>query len=340
MHLPRFTSRHFIPLFVAALLIGLAVGCRPSSEHAYTHLAGKAQGTTFSIKYADPAGRDFSASVDSMFRLLDKSMSLWDSTSLISRINRQETDSLGDAHFRTVLDAALGIAKATGGAFDPTVGPLIRAWGFSARNNLPEPDSAMIDSLRGLTGFSTVRIEGDRLVRDHAGTEIDLNAIAQGYTVDLIAGFLRDKGIRDLMVEVGGEVYASGVNDQGKPWQIGIDKPVEDPEAEHREIQVAVPLSDQALATSGSYRKFKEKGGKHVSHIIDPRTGYPVPHRLVSVSVIASDAMTADAWATAIMVLGLDEGIALADSAGMEVFGILLEPDGRLTTRFTKGFPQ
>src|SRR5690606_31676208 len=123
---------------------------------------------------------------DSLLRLVDKSMSLWDSTSLISRINRQETDSINDPHFITVLDAALGIAMATHGAFDPTVGPLIRAWGFSARNNLPEPDSAMIDSLRSLTGFSTVRIEGNRLLRDHAGTEIDLNAIAQGYTVDLI----------------------------------------------------------------------------------------------------------------------------------------------------------
>lgn len=323
-----------------ALAIVLAAGCRPSTTIAYTHLAGKAQGTTFSIKYADPAGRDFSASVDSLFRLLDKSMSLWDSTSLISRINRQETDSISDPHFRTVLDAALGIAKATRGAFDPTVGPLIRAWGFSARNNLPEPDSAMVDSLRGFIGFSTVHINGDRLLRDNAGTEIDLNAIAQGYTVDLIAGFLQANGIRDLMVEVGGEVYATGVNDQGKTWQIGIDKPLEDTAVAHREIQLAVPLTGKALATSGSYRKFKEKGGKHVSHIIDPRTGYPVPHRLVSVSVIAADAMSADAWATAIMVLGLDEGMALADSAGMEVFGILLEPDGRLTTRFTDGFPQ
>ena len=340
MNHPGFITRGLAVLLLGALGVGLATGCRPSSNLAYVHLAGQAQGTTFSIKYADPAGRDFSAAVDSLFRLLDKSMSLWDSTSLISRINRQETDSIGDPHFRTVLDAALGIARATRGAFDPTVSPLIRAWGFSARNNLPEPDSAMIDSLLGLTGFSTVHIEGDRLLRDHAGTEVDLNAIAQGYTVDLITDFLRDKGISDLMVEVGGEVFAAGVNDQGKPWQIGIDKPVEDTDGGQRELQLAVSLSGKALATSGSYRKFKEKGGKQLSHIIDPRTGYPVPHRLVSVSVIADDTMTADAWATAIMVLGLDEGMAMAESAGMEVFGILLEPDGRLTTRVTNGFPQ
>jgi len=326
-----------VPLLAAFFLWN---ACKPADRQAYTHLTGQAQGTTFSIKYHDSLDRDFSGPVDSLFRLLDKSMSLWDSTSLISRINRSETDTVLDQHFTTVLAAALRIAERSGGAFDPTLGPLIRTWGFSVKKNLGEPSAQTIDSLLQRIGYSKVRLEDERLVRDVPGIEIDLNGLAQGYTVDLIAGYLENQGIRDLMVEVGGEVTALGKNERGQSWQIGIDKPIESPDAEERSIQVVVPLSGRALATSGSYRKFRDSGGKKLTHIIDPSTGYPVPHRLVSVSVLADDAMTADAWATACMVMGLDRAIPLADSLGMEVYGIELRPDSSLWVRTTPGFPQ
>lgn len=330
---------------VYRILPGLAfliifIACKPESRPAYTHLTGQAQGTTFSIKYLDPEDRNFTGPVDSLFRLIDRSMSLWDSTSLITRINRGATDVIDDPHFAAVLSAAIRIAGQSDGAFDPTLGPLIRTWGFSVKKNLGDPSARTVDSLLEQVGFRKIRMEGDRLVRDIPGMEIDLNGLAQGYTVDLIAGYLKEQGIHDLMVEVGGEVTASGKNERGEPWQIGIDKPIESPEAEERSIQVVVPLSGRALATSGSYRKFRDSGGKKLSHIIDPTTGYPVPHRLVSVSVLAEDAMTADAWATAFMVIGLDRGLPLADSLGLEVYGIELRPDSTLWVRATPGFPQ
>lgn len=324
-----------------ALVFFLFSACRPTPDRDYLHLAGEAQGTTFSIKYDDPARRDFTRSVDSLFRILDNHLSLWDTTSVICQINRkEESDSLPDSHFRYVLEAALEMANITHGAFDPTVAPLVRIWGFALDKNLPEPDSASLRNLLSRVGYEKIELIPGRLIRHVPGLEIDLNGLAQGYSVDLISDFLRARDVKNYMVEIGGEVYAAGVNERNEPWQIGIDKPVEEAAPATRELQLAIPLSGRALATSGSYRKFREKGGRKISHIIDPRTGFPVPHQLVSVSVIAPNAMTADAWATAIMVLGLEKGMAMADSIGLEVFGITLEQDGRLTTRFTDAFPR
>ena len=306
-------------------------------DPAYIELAGKAQGTTFSIIYEDSYQRDFSEPIDSIFRIIDKSMSLWDSTSLITRINRNETDSITDTHFSTVWERSKEVWESTSGSFDPTVGPLVKAWGFSFKKGLPPPDSMEVDSLKDLVGLDKIRFENSVLNKEVPDMELDFNAIAQGYTVDLISAFLEKKGIRNYMVELGGEVRASGVNERDTTWVIGIDKPVESEDKE-RSLQTTVALKNKSLATSGSYRKYFEQNGKKYSHVIDPSTGYPVKHQMLSISVIADDCTTADAYATAFMVMGMDRAFETALDLDMEIYCIYSHDNGSLSVRSTPGF--
>lgn len=305
-------------LFSVAILFFFS--CKPEAP-AYLHLEGQAQGTTFSIVYRDSLGRDFSKPVDSLFRLIDHSMSLWDSMSIISRMNRNEAGVRADEHFTAVFQRSYEVWKATGGAFDLTVGPLVEAWGFSYKKGLPPPDSAEVDSLRQLVGFEKVGLENGILAKSDPRMEVDVNAIAQGYTVDVMARFLEQHGVRDYLVEIGGEVRTSGHNEKGEPWRVGIDKPLEH-ETEGRPLQAVVSLSGKSLATSGSYRKFVVRDGKKYSHAIDPATGYPITHNLLSVSVLADDCTTADAFATAFLVVGLEKAREIAREQGLEVYGI------------------
>lgn len=322
--------KHLIPLFCVAF-----VACRQAPP-TYTRLEGKAQGTTFHITYYDSLSRDFSAPVDSLFRLIDRSMSLWDSASVISRMNRNEAGVEADEHFAAVFRRSQEVSATTGGAFDITVGPLVKAWGFSYKKGLPPPDSARVDSLRQLTGFQKVRLENGRLVKADPRMEVDMNAIAQGYTVDVIAQYLEQKGIRHYMVEIGGEVRTAGQNDKGEAWQIGIDKPVGE-ETAGRPLQTVVSLSGKALATSGSYRKFIVRDGKKFSHAIDPKTGYPITHNLLSVSVLAGDCATADAYATAFLVLGMEKAMEMSPKLGLEIYGIYADDQGKMQVRTNFG---
>ena len=318
--------KHLLPLFFI-----LIVACRQTPP-TYTRLEGKAQGTTFHITYYDSLSRDFSGPVDSLFRLIDRSMSLWDSSSVISRINRNEAGVQADEHFTAVFRRSQEVSEVTGGVFDITVGPLVKAWGFSIKKGLPPPDSAQVDSLRQLIGFQKVRLENGVLIKADLRIEVDMNAIAQGYTVDVIAQFLEQKGIRNYMVEIGGEVRTAGRNDKDEAWQIGIDKPLET-ETAGRPLQTVISLSGKALATSGSYRKFVVRDGKKYSHAIDPHTGFPITHNLLSVSVLAADGATADAYATAFLVVGMEKALELAPKLGVEVYGIYADDQGNLQVR-------
>lgn len=300
-------------------------------------MAGNAQGTTFAIQYNDRSHRDFSKSIDSLFHLIDRSMSLWDSTSLISRINRNDTAYIVDEHFEKVFRKAFEVYHITDGSFDPTVSPLVRAWGFSFKKGLPPPDSTQVDSLHKLIGFRKVKLEDGVILKDDPRIEIDFNAIAQGYTVDLISNFLEQKGIEDYLVEVGGEVRAKGINERDSTWVIGIDKPTKNG-GDQRPIQATVVLQDRSLATSGSYRKFFERDGKKYSHVIDPTNGYPVMHNMLSVSVIAKDCTTADAYATAFLVMGMDKAFEKALELQLQIFCIYTHDDGTLSVRSTPDF--
>lgn len=321
--------------FFLLCLLAILVSCHDHTN-AYTELTGKAQGTTFSIKYNDPYNRDLSPQMDSLFRLIDQSMSLWDSTSIISRINRNENVKL-DVHFEKVISRALEISSITNGAFDITIGPLIRLWNPALKMGSPLPDSMTVDSIRSYTGFDKISLADGILKKDHPKIELDVNAIAQGYTVDLISNFLISKRIENFMVELGGEVRAQGVNERDSFWVIGIDKPVE-ASGQERTIQTTVALHNQSIATSGSYRKFYERDGKKYSHVIDPGSGYPVGHQLLSVSVIAGDCTSADAFATAFLVMGMERSFELAGKLDMEIYCIYINDDGGTDVRSSAGF--
>lgn len=268
--------------------------------------SGEAQGTTYQIIYLDENGNDYQGAVDSIFSVIDKSMSLWDTTSVISRINQGDTTAVVDHHFAMVFRRAQEISVETHGAFDITVAPLVKGWGFGL-SKAAVMDSVMVDSLRQLVDYKQVSLKGGKIVKTNENISVDFNAIAQGYTVDVIAEFLENKKIKNYLVEVGGELRAKGNKADGSTWRVGIDKPVEHSGSQDRELQVIIELKNKSLATSGNYRKFYEKDGMKYSHTIDPATGYPVTHHLLSVSVIADDCMSADAYATAFMVMGIDK---------------------------------
>lgn len=301
----------------------------------YTTLQGNAQGTTFRIVFQDTNNRDFSADVDSIFRAIDHSMSLWDSTSIITKINNGDTTILLDEPFKRVFTSSQQISEKTDGAFDITVAPLVKAWGFSFKKGLPAPTEAEVQKLSQLIGFQQVKLIGNKLSKTKPELSVDFNAIAQGYSVDAIAEFLMANKVVNYLVEIGGEVRANGVNDRKKIWKVGIDKPIENGE---RQLQAVVELNGRSLATSGSYRKFIERDGKKYSHTIDPKTGYPVTHNLLSASVVAANCTNADAYATACMVVGVEKSLELARKEGFEVYLIFENKEGKLSVRKTAGF--
>lgn len=322
--------------FFVLLLFFTCFACKPSVAE-YISIDGQAQGTTFHIVYNDSLNRDFSTQVDSLFRVIDHSMSLWDSTSTISRLNRNDTTVIPDEHFIRVFNRAIEIATETNGAFDVTVGPLIKEWRIYQKDHNQLPDSSQVDSIMGFIGYQKVRMIDQRIIKADPRIQLDFNAIAQGYTVDVISNFFLQRGIQQFLVEVGGELMARGFNERGEIWHIGIDKPIEQ-EANARPLQTTVDLKDVALATSGSYRKFVMKDSQKLSHVIDPATGYPVSQQLLSVSVKADNCMSADAYATAFLVMGMDRAMAFAKEKELEIYCIYTDAEGNHHVNATTGF--
>lgn len=294
-------------LLSLGVIISVLVSCGNGENEMFLRInKGPAQGSTYSISYQVPTGVDYQRSIDSILFDIDRSLSAWNPKSTLSKFNKGELDSTLDSHFMHTMVRSKAIARETDGAFDMTIGPIVNLWGFGAENR-SEIDSAMVDSLLTVVGWQKLQIEkSGRYIRP-AGLKVDVNAIAQGYTVDVIANFLDSKNVTDYLIEVGGEMRARGVNLRGEPWVVGIDKPSE--EIQQERFQVIIGLDSASLATSGNYRKFwvDEETGVKYSHTIDPSTGYPVRDRLLSVSIIAADCERADAIATACMVMGLDK---------------------------------
>lgn len=310
------------------LLLG-ALFCACNSDEPWTTLKGEAQGTTFTITYLDSLGRDLSAPVDSLFHVIDRSLSLWDSTSTVTRFNAAaDTFVANDRHFQVVLALSKQFWSETDGAFDPTVLPLVKAWGLG-KEGRAGLDTSALKELRRCVGMGLINWppswDGSRFRKADPCVQFDPNGIAQGYTVDMLALLLEVRGIDRYMVEVGGEVRASGTNQRGTAWTIQIDKPI----AGGTHVQeTVVPLAGGSMATSGNYRKFIEVGGKRYGHTIDPRTGRPAMNSLLSVSVIADDCATADALATALMVMGTEDAKAWLDE-GRDAAAYLITDDGR-----------
>ncbi len=289
-------------------------------------LGGQTMGTSWSVKLLRPAQLDLQTIHDGIRRQLDlviAQMSTWSATSDLSRYNRADAGSwhVLPAHFLRVLDCALNIAERSGGAYDPSVGPLVNLWGFGPDPaSLEAPDAISLAQARARCGWQRVRVDRTDRTRNAllqpGGLYLDFSSIAKGYAVDLVAGYLRSAGVHSHLVEIGGELRGHGVKADGQPWWVGLEQPPA-PAGGGPRLQSIVALHGLALATSGDYRRCFEHEGTRYSHTIDPRTGRPIAHALASVAVLHADCMTADAWATALMVLGDEEGLALAQEAGL-----------------------
>jgi thiamine biosynthesis lipoprotein len=273
---------------------------QPFSNH--TKITGPVFGTSYSVIYNSEI--NYSKQFDSLFAVVNQSMSTYIPDSDISKLNRNE-DVMLDTHFEKVFLASKDIYTATEGAFDPTIGNIVNAWNFGADKNKFLTDSTTIDSLMRFVGFDKVKMI-NRKVSKLPKTYIEFNAIAKGYGVDVIADFLEDKNISNYLVEIGGEIRASGINkEKESPWRIGLDEPRFDGE---QSVLKAITLKDVGMATSGTYRKFKtDDNGNRYAHIINTKTGYPSKTNILSVSVIAEDCMTADAYATAFQAMGIEK---------------------------------
>ncbi len=289
-------------LFVIAILSYVA--CSNQKESSLITIEGEAQGTTYHIAYINSKGENFQRAIDSLLIEIDKSLSTYHKTSIITRFNQADSIVEVDKMFTDVFNLSKQVYQESEGAFNPTVAHLVNAWGFGFKN-IENTDSTTIDSLLKFVDFDAITIVDNNVIKTNKNLMLDFNAIAQGYSVDVIANFLADQGIENYMVEIGGEVKVRGKNDKNKLWRIGIDKPVEN-EAE-RTLEAVVNLDNQSLATSGNYRKFYEKDGVKYSHTLNPKTGYPVRHSLLSATVITDNCALADAYATVFMVVGIDK---------------------------------
>jgi thiamine biosynthesis lipoprotein len=285
------------------------IACQPKKSD-YMKISGFAQGTTYSITYENSENEDYSSDIDSILKAFDRSLSIYDSTSIISRVNNNDPLVEVDDWFVDVFNKSAEIAEVSGGAFDITVGPVVKAWGF-ADGPIAKHDSAHIDSLLQYVGMGKVKLEGRKVIKQSPGVKIDVNAIAQGYSVDVVCRFFDSKGIRNYLVEIGGEVRGKGTNAKNNFWRIGIDKPSDGNMLPGNELQAIIELKNKSLATSGNYRKFFVEDGVKYSHTIDPKTGFPARNTLLSATVVCDDCATADGYATAFMVLGVDKSMEL-----------------------------
>lgn len=270
----------------------------------YQHNKGFIFGTVYNITYQSDNNLE-----KEIIRELDKvdaSLSPFNEKSIISKINRNE-EAVVDNYFYDVFNLAMQISEDTNGAFDITVAPIVNAWGFGFKSG-SSPTSQYIDSLKQFIGYKKVRINKDKhVVKQDERIMLDCSAIAKGYGSDVVARLFNAKGIKNYMIEIGGEIVASGLSDKRLPWKIGITKPSEDSLGTSNELQTILNITDCAMATSGNYRNFYYKNGKRYAHTIDPRTGYPIQHNILSATVIAKSCAQADAYATSFMVLGLEE---------------------------------
>ena len=289
------------------LIIGALAVVRCQRTAPYQKDTGLVFGTVYNITYQHD--KNLKDSIEAELRKVDFSLSPFNKQSIIAKINRNESVE-ADKMFADVFNLARQISIETGGAFDITVAPLVNAWGFGFKNDT-QPTKHSIDSLKRLTGYGKVSLDGTRVVKADPRMMLDCSAIAKGYACDVVAGYLRKLGVENFMVEIGGEIVTQGINDKRLPWKIGVTKPVDDSLNTSQELQTVLNVTNKAMATSGNYRNFYYKDGKKYAHTIDPATGYPVQHNILSATVLADDCATADAYATAFMVMGLDKAKAV-----------------------------
>ncbi len=320
------------------MLLLLVLSAYKQKEQQQYTINGYAQGTTYSIKYFASAAVVSKDQIDSILLSIDSSMSLYKPHSLINRFNASGEGLVLDAHFTAVMKRAFEIYKDTKGNFDVTVAPLVQAWGFGPKSVTFFPDSLAIKSLLRNVGMDGLELRGNFLKKNKPGIQVDLNGIAQGYSVDVVAGFLSQKGITSFVVEIGGELLAKGLKPDGSGRKIGIEGPAATPFAEP-EIRHIIHVHDGAVTTSGNYRKWLQKGEKRITHLISPKTGYPIDNQLISVTIYAKDAITADGYDNAVMAMEVTEAVRfIEDKKDMEAYIIYRKPDGMIADTLTTGF--
>lgn len=326
-------NTYYLPI---ALISFILISCNSQDALQKVQFQGETQGTYYAITYYNADGKAYQEEIEALLKDFDKTASMWVENSIISKINRNEQASMND-DFSILFEMSKEVFKKSNEAFDPTIGPLVNAWGFGFTDRM-KVDQHVVDSLLPLIGFDKVKLENNTIVKEYPGIQFDFNAIAQGYSVDLVAKLLEEKGIENYLIDIGGEVLGKGSKPKNEPWKVGIEKP-SDNATYGQELKAIVILNEKALATSGNYRKFYEEDGIRYSHTIDPKTGYPVQHSLLSVSVLANDCGRADAYATACMVSGLGKSKELINSIPeMEAYFIYSDENGTLKTYFTEGF--
>jgi thiamine biosynthesis lipoprotein len=324
----------FIWLFLLFALILL--GCNKKKSE-YLKISGFAQGTTYHITYENSYHQDYSADIDSILKAFDKSCSIYDSTSIISRINNNNPTVEADDWFVDVFNKSVEVNTVSGGAFDITVGPVVNAWGFG-NGPVLKHDTAYIDSLLQYVGMEKVKLEGRKVIKKNPGVKLDVNALAQGYSTDVVCDFFNRKGIKNYVVEIGGEVRAKGTNVRDKFWHIGIDRPTDGNLSSGKDLQAIIEIDNKSLSTSGNYRAFFVENGKKYAHTIDPKTGFPARNTLLSATVVCDDCITADAYATTFMVLGVEKSKELLSKLpGIEVYFVYSNPQGEYEVFYSEG---
>ena len=288
--------------FLILLIVGTVLIIRQQHNMPYQNNKGFIFGTTYNITYQHD--KDLGKEILVALNQVDASLSPFNEKSIITKINNNVSVK-PDKMFVEVFELAKQISTETHGAFDITVAPMVNAWGFGFKSGT-SPTKEVIDSIKEIVGFDKISLKNNKIVKQDPRTTLDCSAIAKGYGCDIVARLFRNKDIKNFMIEIGGEVVTSGISEKRIPWKIGVTKPTDDSLSTNQELQTILNITDMAMATSGNYRNFYYKNGKKYAHTIDPKTGYPVQHNILSATVLASDCATADAYATSFMVLGLD----------------------------------
>jgi len=299
---------------------------------------GQALGTVYSISYYDTQNRNFQSEIESLFDSVNNVFSIYNENSFISNVNNNIIFEIGNYKwFEEVFSVAKIVHTETGGAFDPTIAPLVNAWGFGKNKNI-NTDSINIDSLRQIVGFDKISISNGKIIKEDLCISLDFNAIAKGFCTDVAASYLKNMGIDNFLVEVGGEIASEGSKINNEPWRIGIEKPSNNA-YDGQEVLQIIKIKDKAMATSGNYRRYYEKDGQRYAHTIDPKTGHPVENNLLSVTVIADKCVFADAYATAFMVLGVKNTLEFANNNNtIDAFMIYTDENNDLKTIMSTGF--
>lgn len=322
-------------LWLALLILAtIWILARHNQRPAYHSITGLVFGTIYNITYQYDG--DLKPEIEAELKRFDQSLSPFNDSSVISRINRNE-ELTADSFFVKCFNRSMEISRETKGAFDITIAPLANAWGFGFKKGA-FPDSLMIDSLRQITGYEKVHLEDGKVMKQDPRIMLSCSAVAKGYSVDVVAQLLERKGIKNYMVDIGGEVVVKGKNPNDALWRIGINKPIDDSLSVKQDLQTVLEITNLGMATSGNYRNYYYKDGKKYAHTIDPRTGYPVQHSILSATVIAEDCMTADALATSFMVMGLEEAEAFCKAnPKIDAYFIYSGDNGEFKTYYTQG---